>query len=459
MFGGAGVQATRIYNFSFGSIKITKDITQFTISRREFTYDHLDEIVPFLENRPSGHFLPFQQAEETNGHVVLKFDSVAHLKPIAAIQREAYVVKLSIAQALLDDEIVTKETNFVSLHPATIFYHPMSTVRYAYRANRLMPREEIYTTHLRRYKALVLMILTGQPYETCLKEPEHLEKQGNALIGSILQAQTIEDMQALVTEAHGFIAYETVQAQIAEKKKWQRGTFVGVLTTVLLAFSVVGYVKYDANEDQRIALQKMKGTYEAKALNTKAEMLFQEAHYAEAIPLFEDLGISSENVAKRLIAKEQWQLALDTEPALLEAVIAALYEKGEEKEILELTLSDAKETLVQKLAQEQAIVSYDVAQMTAELAFISDANTLKRMGLAFVENGNMAGARDVVAKTQDATLQTAIDVAQAENELTVAKEKMATIQKTDSKKRNDQLKLQQSKITELEAKIKALKED
>lgn len=37
MFGGARVQATRIYNFSFGSIKIIKDITQFTISRREFS--------------------------------------------------------------------------------------------------------------------------------------------------------------------------------------------------------------------------------------------------------------------------------------------------------------------------------------------------------------------------------------------------------------------------------------
>lgn len=75
----------------------------------------------------------------------------------------------------------------------------------------------------------------------------------------------------------------------------------------------------------------------------------------------------------------------------------------------------------QKLAQEKAIVSYDVAQMSADLPFISDEQTLKRMGQTFVKNGDMAGAREVLNKTQDAELKRAIELTQAESELAVVK--------------------------------------
>lgn len=451
------MSATKIYNFSFGSIKLTKETAQFTMSRSEFTYDRLEEVEAFLSNHRSDHFLPFRHIEENEGHVFMTLDYLEHLKPVAAIKTEAYVVKLSIAQAILLDEVVTKETHFVSLHPATVFYHSMSTVRYAYRANRVMPREEKYT-HLQRYKALVLMILTGQPYEKCLVEPEHLEKQANGLVRSILLAQTVEEMQALITEAYDFVAYHTVKEQEAEKKKWQNRTLLGIVLTAVLALGALGYVKYDANEQRDAALSELTETYEAKEKQQQAELLFTQGEYEKAIPLFLALGNSPSEVGKKLLEEEEWQLALDTEPKLLEQVIEQLYTSEEEKSLLDLNLSKGEDALVQKLAQEKAIVSYDVAQMSADLSFISDTNTLKRMGLAFVEQGDMAGAREVLNKTQDADLQTAIELAQAESELTVAKEKMTAIKSVASKNQADQLKVQQTKIEELEAKIKELKE-
>lgn len=451
------MSATKIYNFSFGSIKLTKETAQFTMSRSEFTYDRLEEVEAFLANHRSDHFLPFRHIEENEGHVFMTLDYLEHLKPVAAIKAEAYVVKLSIAQAILLDEVVTKETHFVSLHPATVFYHPMSTVRYAYRANRVMPREEKYT-HLQRYKALVLMILTGQPYEKCLVEPEHLEKQANDLVRSILLAQTVEEMQELITEAYDFVAYHTVKEQGTEKKKWQNRTLLGIVLTAVLALGALGYVKYDANEQQDAALSELTKTYEAKEKQQQAKLHFTQGEYEKAIPLFLALGNSPSDVGKKLLEEGQWQLALDTEPKLLEQVIEQLYTSEEEKALLDLNLSKGEDALVQKLAHEKAIVSYDAAQMSADLPFISDTDTLKRMGLAFVEQGDMAGAREVLNKTQDADLQTAIELAQAESELTVAKEKMTAIKSVASKNQADQLKVQQTKIEELEAKIKELKE-
>jgi len=83
-----------------------------------------------------------------------------------------------------------------------------------------MPKEEKYT-HLQRYKALILRILTNYPYEKCLTEPKCLEKKANDLVRSILSAITMEEMQALLTEAYDFVAYHTVKEQVSEKKKWK----------------------------------------------------------------------------------------------------------------------------------------------------------------------------------------------------------------------------------------------
>lgn len=457
MLGAADMTTTKIYNFSFGSIKITEQFAQFTMSRSEFTYDKLEEIKTYLMSNDIPSFLSLQKIEETEGHVVLTFHFSEHLKPIAAIKQETYVVKLAIAQAILLDEIVTKEPFHVSLHPATVFYHPMSTIRYGYRANRVMPKEEKYT-HLQRYKALILMILTNYPYEKCLTEPERLEKKANDLVRSILSAKTMEEMQALLTEAYDFVAYHTVKEQVLEKKKWKHRSVLGVVLTAVLALCAIGYVKYDANDQQQLVLGQLEATYEAREKKQQADAFFEQENYEKAIPLFLVLGDSPKDVSKKLLEKEQWQLALDTEPKMLEQVIAQLYANKDEKMILDLRLSTDEEALTQKLAHEKAIVSYDVAQMTADLPFISDAETLQRMGQTFIANGDMAGAREVLNKTQDATLQSAIEMAQIKSEIALAKEKMTTIQSEDSPNQADQLKVQQTKIDELEAKIEELKE-
>lgn len=450
------MSATKIYNFSFGSIKLTRELAQFTIHRNEFSYDRLEEIEQFLRDTRNDAFLSFRSIEENEGHVVMTFHFVEHLKPIVAIKQEAYVVKLAIAQAILLDEIVTKTSNFVSLHPATVYYHPMSTIRYGYRANRQMPREEKYT-HLQRYKALILTILTNQPYEKCLEEPEYLTKRANDLVHSILQAQTIEDMQLLLTEAYDFVAYHTVQTQTAERKKWRSRMILGVVLTALLGLVSIGYVKQGANEQQAAAIQSLTSDYEEEQLIQEADTLFAAGNFKEAVPLFLALGNSTEDVAKKLVLEEQWQLALDTEPAILETVITALYNVGEEKSLLDLTISEEMPVYTQKLAQEKAIVSYDVAQMSADLPFISDEQTLKRMGQTFVKNGDIAGAREVLNKTQDAELKRAIELTQAESELVVAKEKLIALESENSANKADQLKVQQTKIQELEAKIQGLK--
>lgn len=451
------MSVTRIYNFSFGSIKITRELAQFTIHRNEFSYDRLEEVEQFLRETQIDAFLSFRSIEENEGHVVMTFYFVEHLKPVAAIKHEDYVVKLAIAQAILLDEIVTKTQNFVSLHPATVYYHPMSTIRYGYRANQQMPREGKHT-HLQRYKALVLTILTNQPYEKCLEQPEHLAKRANHLVHSILQAQTIEDMQLLLTEAYDFVAYHTVQTQTAERKKWRSRMILGVVLTALLGLVGIGFVKQDANKQQAVAIQSLTADYEEEQLIQEADALFVAGQFEEAIPLFLELGRSPTEVAEKLVDKKEWQLALETEPAILETIITALYNEGKEKSLLDLTISADESIYTQKLAQEKSIVSYDVAQMSADLPFISDEQTLKRMGQAFVKNGDMAGAREVLNKTQDAELKRAIELSQAESELVVVKKKLTALQSENSANKADQLKVQQTKIQELEEKIKKLRE-
>ncbi|PWF47741.1 hypothetical protein BHT19_0028185, partial [[Kluyvera] intestini] len=108
------------------------------------------------------------------------------------IKSEDLIIKLSIAKTIIEDDVLNNNY-FVSLHPSTLFYMPMSAVKYTYRANHLMPQENKYT-NFDRYKALVLSILSGLSYENCLKNNEHVKKTKNDLINSILEVKSREEL-------------------------------------------------------------------------------------------------------------------------------------------------------------------------------------------------------------------------------------------------------------------------
>ena len=121
----------RVYNFEFGTIKETNDTVKFEMDRNQFTHDKIADISNTQLANSEG-FLSLVDVKESDTQVIFQFNKSAQINQSSKDKkRKAYPVKISIAQEILEQDILGKYTDYyVSLIPATMYYHPMKTVRY-----------------------------------------------------------------------------------------------------------------------------------------------------------------------------------------------------------------------------------------------------------------------------------------------------------------------------------------
>ncbi|MGO1748495.1 hypothetical protein, partial [Alkalibacterium gilvum] len=111
----------RVYNFEFGTIKETNDTVKFEMDRNQFTHDKIADISN-TQLANSEEFLSLVDVKESDTQVIFQFNKSAKLTNLAKIKSEAYPVKISIAQEILEQDILGKYTDYyVSLNPATMY--------------------------------------------------------------------------------------------------------------------------------------------------------------------------------------------------------------------------------------------------------------------------------------------------------------------------------------------------
>ena len=135
------------------------------------------------------------------------------------LKKKNILVKISIAEEILETDILNKyeEDVFISLNPANLYYYPMNTVTYTYVANKYMPRTQ--HTKLDRYKASVISILSGIPYEKCLSSKEEVKQEGNELIKEIYNQTTREDLLEFIKDSEDYITYDYITNTRNKEKK------------------------------------------------------------------------------------------------------------------------------------------------------------------------------------------------------------------------------------------------
>ena len=120
--------AFHISNFEFGSSHLETNQLVLELSKDQFSYQRISELAPIQE--PTALFLDLTGITEGDTHVRLTYHVNERLKPFRALQAEEYAVKLAICQQLMQDQVLAHTPDYVSLHPSTLFYYPMQTVRY-----------------------------------------------------------------------------------------------------------------------------------------------------------------------------------------------------------------------------------------------------------------------------------------------------------------------------------------
>ncbi|MFL2124394.1 hypothetical protein ACEN4K_05515 [Marinilactibacillus psychrotolerans] len=392
----------RVYNFEFGTIKETNDTVKFEMDRNQFTHDKIADISN-TQLANSEEFLSLVDVKESDTQVIFQFNKSAKLTNLAKIKSEAYPVKISIAQEILEQDILGKYTDYyVSLNPATMYYHPMQTVRYTYFANRFMPKDQY--TSLERYKACVVSLLSGISYEKCLVSPEEVKQEGNELIKEIYNQPTRADLLRFIKDSEDYITYDYISNN-NERERKNRNKYLAIIATLgLVAIGGIIFTQVNASSSQMEIVESYEQQLTEKDTLMKANEAFANGNYEEAIQLYKQIDYDLADVLEELAKQGQYQLAIDTEESSLETVIQQAYEADNLQAISDLNSDKLTEEAKGKLTDEQTIISEDQSGMENVLNFLNDKNTAERLALKYVELGNVDKAKQVQEKYPENTV-------------------------------------------------------
>lgn len=430
-----------IYQFEFGTIIQEETTIKIEIENSQFSHDTLKEITEF-STKKDPLFLDIETVKEAENSIIYYYKKSNLLKNLTTIKNEAYPVKLSIAQEILKQDILQqyiKEDIYISLNPATIYYHPMQTVLYTYSANRFMPRDS-HTT-IERYKALIVSILSSIAYEKCLNSPQDVSKEGNDLVKEIYRQKTISDLLLLIQESNDYTTYNYIESRKNTENKIKKRYFyllTGVVALSLASLSLLG-VKVAGQAEELSMNYEKQLTKKDHLLNANDN--FYRGNYDEAIALYEKTDYDKEKLSVDLIEKEEYQKALDIDPTSLEKIIQKAYKSEQPEVVLGLDDKELSEEEQAKLVDEKGIINGDTTSMLNTLNFLKDEQTATRLTTKFLEIGDMNNAKKVEEKyPENAEIKNSIKNAEMSNEK-LEKERLEIQKQIDDK----QKKLDESK--------------
>ena len=446
-----------LYNFDFGTVRTEDSEVKITISKEQFTHDREDEI-KYLPSDDDPLFLPKRRIIENEDDYTFVYDKQnSHLKILTEIKKEEYPVKVSIAEVILEQDILAKyeiDDIYVSLNPATLFYYPMNEVKYTYSGNQFMPRTK--NTSLEQYKACVVSILTNIPYEKCLATPDDVAKNGNELIKEIYNKSSRQDLLKLIKDSKNVIDYGYIQNRENEQIKWKRRL---LLTASVLGLATLGGIIGTQMINSKNQLE-MAQAYEQQIENQNATMQaheeMEQGNYDKAIELYEQAGEEKATVATMLFNEGQYQKAIDLDESNLEKVIQEAYETDNEQSILDLNSDNLSEEYKLKLENEQAIVQGDTNAMANVLNFLTDENTAERLAQAFIEQNELTNAQRVLEQyPENQAIMEIVQRGELQNQITDLEEQLNNTDEEEEEKR-EQI---QTQLDEKKGQIESLGSD
>lgn len=435
----------KIATFEFGSVKIEKDLITIQIPKNQFRYDNLKELEDVKNEKVD--FLPLKNIKEDADRVTLQYEKPNTVESLLKVRKESLVVRLSIAKTILEKAPLDDPEFSVSIHPATVFYRPMTTVKFTYQANNLMPQEKNFS-NFERYKALALSIVSGFSYEVCLNDKQRVLKSKNPLLLSIAETHSKEKLLSDLEEHLDYMQYSFIENVKQTKRKSRIKNIIFAAVGIAALLVAVGLTKSAANKQYASAVASYEEKIEQKGAEVKLQQYLSDGDYDKAAKTMKEAGKSEKDISDMYLGAGLFQKALDVYPKNLEKVIETLYKDGKQEKILDLKMKDND-----YLELEKNIVSYDSNALKGEISFLEDGADEKqavRMAKAFLDHGDINSAQMVQDKFNNKELQAAIDLKKKNDQLQKEKDNLKKIQKDkdkekDKKKKKD-LEKQEKKV-------------
>lgn len=449
----------KITNFEFGSVEIKREKATIQIPKTSFKYDSINELNEIQNERADFLKLASFKESENKERVVFEYVIPKDLKSLRKIKNEELIVKLSIAKTILERDPLGDSDLFTSIHPSTLFYRPMSTVKFTYQANSLMPNEKKFS-NFERYKALVLSMISGLTYENCLNNKERILKAKNELLNAISATKTREELLIDLEEQLDYRQYKYFDESNKRKKRAKTRTIIVAATSFLLIFSAIGITKTLANKNIAETVTTYEKQIKVKDEELKTQKYLSKGEYVKAAESMKKSGVKDKGITAMFVNAGLYQEAIDYDPKSLEQVVQDLYKKEKKESILELVLADNRELEIEK-----KIVAYDYAALKNEVSFLENENQAVRMGKAFIERGDVEEARMLLDRFENEDLNGYLTLHGKEKELETTRAALDAVKKEieteeDETKKKDlanQEKNHVDKIVALKKEVEELK--
>lgn len=448
-------KAFKISNFEYGTIRRQEGKVVVELSKQQVNIETIKQL-DFLY-KTSDSFLPLEDIKDVDGAIQLIFKDIDSMKMLIDIKQEEYPIKLSILLAILKDNILAR--HFVSIHPSTIFYHPMEHIQYSYFSdNDCLPYDN-RTSNFEKYRALALFVITGFSYEKCLGQQQEVAKVGNDLVKNILSTKNLEELTLLIHDTYNYITHEYISAiktNDYRSKKRTKYLLIGAIGAVIICSFATGVaIRRHANTE----INAMQAKVEQTKNDLKVEKLLNTGDLQSVEKEMKHLDYSDKDISNMYFEQGDFQKSLAYNPNQLEKIIEKIYQnqadfnekhKDDKKapdkkdqpiqQIYDLEIkgnTTNKKSLKDKLTIEQAIANHEIDTMKTQLSFIEDKNTALRMLTVFLSEDELQNAQAVVNKFPDKAFQNRYDLKSTQEELNEQK-KAISKEKNKDKKANMQ---------------------
>ena len=447
-----------LLNIEVGTFRRENDKLLIELNKSQFRYDNLSELNQMKKDAP--HFLKLVNILEKDESVELTYVIPQEAKSLKKIGLENKAIRSSIAKAIIDTDIESIDYH-VSLNPANVWYYPMSNIWYTYRASEEMPYNDSQNRFM-EYKALVLYVLTGIPFERLTTDmAEATQKVDDELIKQVINSESINDLRRTITSINDYVQAEEWKSVDNNQKKMKHRSYLTIAGIAVIAVLAVGLVHKSGEKKIQATEEQNKKQLTAVQYRNQLNSSIQSKDWKEATEAMNKLGYSKDKQVSKYLSLNQYEQALNVDSKSLNKVIAKAYANDDSKTILDWKLP-VKASTQQKdaLKLEKEIITYDQSALVNELPFNENGSVLLRMGQAFISHDDEQDATTTqnkliaINKDKGRYLQALIKQHQLQATLKDAQKKL-----DDAKKIDDKDKSKGDKVKEAQGNYDSAKRD
>lgn len=401
--------------------------------------------------RISSSFLEVDSISKVDGKFQITYELPEGYKSFSVAKNYQLVSKLQLIQRFLSfDPLADGSKTYLDLN--NVFFKGFKDIKILYRSNGHLPYHS--TTVLEQYKLFTLGFISSKfTYKKYLSNKDILlKKEDSNLLYKVNSTQSVSELKLLINEIlideqasyHERVKYDLTQKSKKKKIAW---IIRGALTILVVGSFLFGM---QANKDS------ISATYEDEVnsleLNNEILLAASSGQVEEASKLMEKRGDAKEDIARLFLDTGMYDEAISYDEQMEEEVVERIYELNQKEKIL--TLSSESDFMI----LEKKIVEYNTDVLDNELPLIENKNTLKRLGLAYIENKDFDKLERLQEYLDDSELNVYVERYQVLDEINSLNQQIFNLTEDSEEDNEDLIISLNDQLVELQQKLISIEE-